>query len=120
MVQTEPLRIGGRDTFLNELIEIAGGENAVGFTLQKYPQIGTEQLLSCNADVIIQSAMSSENIEAQQKTAELFWAKKNSLPAVKNKNIFVVNADLVQRLGPRLPHGIEIIAACLHPEILEK
>jgi iron complex transport system substrate-binding protein len=114
VIQEEPLRVAGRNTFLNELIEAAGGENAVGQTLQQYPSISTEELLSCGADVIIQSAMSKENIESQQKHAELFWSEYTHLPAVKKGRIHVLYSDALLRLGPRLPQGIEIIADCLY------
>jgi iron complex transport system permease protein len=79
VVQTEPLRVAGRDTFINELIELAGGENAIDATIQQYPQIGTEQLLACLPEVIIQSAMAAANIAEQQKAAETFWSRWPSL-----------------------------------------
>jgi iron complex transport system substrate-binding protein len=117
VLQTEPLRVAGRDTFINELIELAGGENAIGATLQQYPPIGTEELLGCNAEVIIKSSMGRADIQAQQRQADIFWSKYASLPAVKNKRIYVVDSDTVLRLGPRLPQGVEMIGRCLHPEI---
>lgn len=116
VVQPEPLRVAGRNTFINELIEIAGGENVIGQTIQQYPQIGDEELLTCPAEVIIQSAMGKSDINEQQKEAEKIWAKLTNLPAVKNNRIYVVNSDLVLRLGPRLPQGIEKIARLVHPE----
>jgi len=116
VVQVEPLRIAGRSTFVNEMIELAGGENAIGPTIGQYPQIGTEELLACGAEVIIQSAMGADNIDRQQQAAESFWSKFAALPAVKNDRIYVVNPDTALRLGPRLPEGIEIIARCLHPD----
>ena len=116
VVQPEPLRVAGRNTFINELIEIAGGENVIGQTIQQYPQIGDEELLTCPAEVIIQSAMGKSDIDEQQKEAEKIWAKLTNLPAVKNNRIYVVNSDLVLRLGPRLPQGIEKIARLVHPE----
>jgi len=114
VIQEEPLRVAGRDTFLNELIEAAGGENAIGKTLQQYPSISAEVIISCNAEVIIQSAMSKDNLENQQNNAELFWNKYPNLPAVKNRRIYVLDSDILLRLGPRLPEGIEIIAGCLY------
>jgi len=118
-VQNEPLRIAGRDTFINEMIELAGGENAIGPAIQQYPHIGTEQLLAGGAEVIIQSAMKNNNIEKERQAAETFWSRWPGLPAVKNKRIYVVDGDAVLRLGPRLPKGIEIIARCLHPDIFQ-
>ncbi len=120
VIQAEPLRIAGQNTFVNELMELAGGENAVGQTFQQYPPIATEQLLSCGAEVIIQSAMGKTNIEDQQRSAEAFWEKYPNIPAVKNNRIYVVDSDIVLRLGPRLPKGIEMIARYLHPDIFEK
>ena len=119
VVQNEPLRIAGRNTFINEMIELAGGENAIGPAIQQYPHIGTEQLLAGGADVIIQSAMKTDNIEKEQRAAENFWGRWPGLPAVKNKRIYVVNGDPILRLGPRLPQGAEIIARCLHPDIFK-
>jgi len=116
VVQNEPLRVAGRKTFINELIELAGGENAIGPTIAQYPQIGTEQLLACGAETIIQSAMGTNNITEQQQAAEMFWSKWASLPAVKNNRIYIVESDTVLRLGPRICQGIELIARCLHPD----
>ena len=117
VIQIEPLRVAGRNTFINELIELAGGENAIGATIAKYPQIGTEELLVCDAEVIIQSAMGAGDIPAQQKAAETFWGRWPGLPAVKNNRIYVVQPDTILRLGPRLPQGLRLVARCLHPDI---
>lgn len=120
VVQTEPLRVAGRNTFINELIEIAGGENAVGPTIAQYPEIGTEELLGFGVEIIIQSAMNAANIPAQQKAAEMFWARWSSLPAVKNNRIYVIEPDTTLRLGPRLPQGAEMVARCLHPDSFKR
>jgi iron complex transport system substrate-binding protein len=119
VVQPEPLRIAGVNTFVSELITIAGGKNAIGPTLQQYPQLSTEELITCGAQVIIQSAMSRQNIEQQQKNAELFWSAYKDLPAVKNGRIHVINPDTVLRLGPRLPEGVELIGNLIHTQISE-
>lgn len=117
VVQAEPVRVAGRNTFVNELIELAGGKNAIGSTIQQYPQMGTEELLGCGAETIIQSAMGTEHLVRQQQAAETFWRKFENLPAVKGNRIHVVQPDTVLRLGPRLPQGIELIARHLHPGI---
>ena len=49
VVQRKPLRVAGRDTFVNEIIELAGGENAIGHTVHKYPPVGREQVFASNA-----------------------------------------------------------------------
>ncbi|MBN2457103.1 MAG: ABC transporter substrate-binding protein [Sedimentisphaerales bacterium] len=116
VIQAEPLRVAGRKTFVNELIELAGGQNAIGPTIDRYPSLNSEAILSCGAEIIIQSAMTSAAIETQQESAEKFWSRFPHLPAVKNKRIYVVNPDTILRLGPRIPQGIKLITEKLHPE----
>ena len=119
VVQREPLRVAGRDTFVNEMIELAGGENAIGSTVHKYPPIGSEQVMACNADVIIESAMGREDIEDQRDRALQHWSKFTYLPAVAGGRIYVIDGDTVSRLGPRLYEGTETIAKCLRPDLFE-
>ena len=117
VIQAEPFRVAGRKTFINDLIALAGGQNAIGSTLQPYPPVSTEELLACNADIIIQSTMGTDNIEQQQEASILFWSNYPNLPAVKNNRIYVLDSDAVLRLGPRLPEGVEMIAHCLYEDI---
>jgi iron complex transport system substrate-binding protein len=119
VVQREPLRVAGRDTFVNEMIELAGGENAIGRTVHKYPPIGAEQVITCGADVIVEPAMGQENQAGQRDTALRYWGKFKSLPAVANEQIYIIRGDTVSRLGPRLHEGTETIARCLRPHLFE-
>lgn len=116
VVQREPLRVAGRDTFINELIELAGGENAIGPTLHKYPPIGAEQIIACGAEVIIEPAMLESDFAHQRETALAYWSRWPHVPAVGAGRIHVIDGDIVSRLSPRLYQGIETIAQCLRPE----
>jgi len=120
VIQTEPLRVAGRSTFVNEIITLAGGENAIGPTLHQYPPIGTEQLYSCGADVIITPAQGREELSIQQQKALKFWSRFKSVPAVKNQRIYVIDPGPVSRLGPRLPKAVKNVAECLRPELFDK
>lgn len=117
VVQREPLRIAPRDTFINEMIELAGGENAVGPTLRNYPPIGAEQVIAAGPEVVIEPAMMPEASDSQRRLALAYWDRFTNVPAAVNKRIYVIDGDLVSRLGPRLPEGIELIAQCLRPEL---
>jgi len=120
VVQREPLRVAGRDTFINELIEIVGGVNAIGPTIHKYPPIGAEQVIACRPDVIIETSEQHQNPPAQLRQAMQYWGRFDNVPAVTNKRIYVIPADVVSRLGPRLSLGAETVARCLRPELFEK
>jgi iron complex transport system substrate-binding protein len=113
VMQTEPVRVAGVNTFVNEIIELAGGQNAIAPTGDQYPSLSTEEIIGCDAEVIIQSAMGTEDIAKQQETAEKFWGRFANLPAVKDKRIYVINPDTVLRLGPRIGDGAQAVAQCL-------
>jgi iron complex transport system substrate-binding protein len=116
VVQREPLRVAGRNTFINELIELAGGENAIGQTFHVYPPIGGEQVIASAPQVIIEPDMTGGDLARQHAQAVSYWARYTTVPAVADGRIHVIDGDLVSRLSPRLGDGIEIIAKCLHPE----
>jgi iron complex transport system substrate-binding protein len=117
VVQREPLRIAPRDTFINEMIELAGGENAVGPSLHNYPPIGAEQVIAVAPEAIIEPVMVPGPPQEQQRQALAYWQKFTNVPAVVSRRIYVIDGDVVSRPGPRLPEGIETIAKCLRPEI---
>jgi iron complex transport system substrate-binding protein len=118
VVQREPLRAAGRDTFVNEMIELAGGENALGPTLHQYPPVGAEQVIAAAPDVIIEPAMVEGSFDGQRRQALAYWRRYVNVPAAVNGRIYVIDGDAVSRLGPRLPAGIETIARCLRPPAL--
>lgn len=117
VVQREPLRVAGRDTFPNELLELAGGRNAIGPTLQKYPPVGAEQIIASGIQVIIEPTMVPGDEGRQREQALQYWARFPGVPAVANGRIYIVDGDLVSRLSPRLYEGVETIARCLQPEL---
>ena len=119
VVQREPLRVAGRNTFVNELIEMAGGENAIGPTLHKYPPIGAEQVIISRPEVIIEPDMGQEDPAAQRDAALRYWSRFKNVPAVTNGRIYVIPGGAVSRLGPRLYEATETIARCLRPHLFE-
>jgi iron complex transport system substrate-binding protein len=117
VVQRDPLRVAGRNTFANELIELAGGENAIGATVHKYPPIGAEQVIASGVEIILEPTMFDGVQTQQQAQAVAAWSRYPQVPAVAEGRIYVIDGDLVSRLGPRLYEGVESIARCLHPEL---
>jgi iron complex transport system substrate-binding protein len=117
VVQRDPLRVAGRSTFINEMIELAGGENAIGPTIHVYPPIGGEQVIASAPQVIIEPAMTGGDLREQHAQAVSYWGRYVTVPAVANRRVYVIDGDLVSRLSPRLGDGIEVIAKCLRPEL---
>ncbi|HPC63864.1 MAG TPA: helical backbone metal receptor [Anaerohalosphaeraceae bacterium] len=116
VIQRQPLRAAGIRAFPNELIETAGGINAIGDTPHQYPPIAAETVLAAKPDVIIETADDAQSLKRQQETASQFYRRFAGVPAVQTGRIYVLDGDLVSRLGPRLAEGMEQVAECLHPK----
>ena len=108
-----PIVSVGSDTFINELIVLAGGENlAAGSTA--YPRFNREQVLSLAPEVIIISSM-TRGASFEQIKAE--WQSWQMIPAVQNHRIDLVDSDLFDRPSPRLVEALELLVRLIHPEI---
>ncbi len=108
-----PIVSAGSDTFLNELINLAGGCNMAKGN-NPYPRFNREKILVMKPDIIIITSMARNYIFNKAKTE---WARWPSIPAVKNDRIFLIDSNLVDRPTPRLIQGLEILARLIHPEL---
>lgn len=95
----------GRDSFMTELIERAGGISLTKDVSGGYPKINKETALAMDPDVIILSD-SNDNREPNK----IFANSK----AVKNGRVYRVDADILSRPGPRLAEALEQIAEFLN------
>ena len=100
-ISKEPLFTIGKDSFLTEMIERAGGISVTKTVETAYPKLSKETALALNPDAIILSE-SEDNKEPN----DVF---KNS-NAVKNGKVFKINADLLSRPSPRIIDALEQIA----------
>ncbi len=110
-ISREPLFTVGKGSFLNVLVEKAGGRSVTADVETAYPKLSKETAIALEPDVIIISE-SPDN----EGPNEVF---RNS-PAVKSGRVYKINADLLSRPGPRLVDALEQIAKFLHPEKLGK
>jgi iron complex transport system substrate-binding protein len=108
-----PIISAGPDTFINELITLAGGKNiAHGTSL--YPRFSREQVLSLAPDVFIITSMEKGMVFDKLKADWGLWPE---MPAVRNNRIFLVDSNLFDRPTPRLVDGLEHLERRIHPEL---
>ncbi|MCI0524477.1 MAG: cobalamin-binding protein [Acidobacteria bacterium] len=112
VLQTGPLITAGGATFINDLINIAGGKSISGDETADYPQFSRETVVARAPEVIV--APSSHGSE---------WVKESDLrrdfattPAIRSNRIVWANPDLVDRPGPRIVEGLEQLADGVHPK----
>ena len=103
----------GPSTYLNELLEIAGGVNAVSATPIPYPHISLETVVRTDPDVILDLSMMGEAAEprVQEERLRQPWLTHRELSAVRNGHVFGLSSETLVTPGPRVPEAVEEIRA---------
>jgi len=100
-----------------ELVEIAGGYDALGRKHQPSLQIEWQEVIDTRPDVIV-LALCGYNIDRARRDYEILrgFPEFNSLPAARRGEIYLVDASAyLARPGPRIVDSVEILAGILHP-----
>ena len=109
-----PIVSVGTDTFLHELIVLAGGKNLAGGKTA-YPRFSKEQVLALAPEIFIVSSMARQTAFERVKAEWLRWP---TMPAVRDERFFLVDSNLFDRPSPRLVDGLELLIRLIHPELL--
>ncbi len=112
-IDASPIISAGSNTFIQQLITMAGGENlAAGSTA--YPRYSWEDILEMRPEIVLIASMAGGQSEDELKAGWLRWPR---IPAVRDKRIYVVDADLFDRPTPRLLDGLQTLLRLIHPEL---
>ncbi len=104
----------GKDTFITQLIERAGGYN-IASDIDSYAQLSLEQVVAADPNFIILGD-AAYGITPESIASRPGW---ENLSAVKNNQIFPFDDNLVSRPGPRLVDALEELAKLLRPELFQ-
>lgn len=107
-----PIISAGKDSYIDKLIHLAGGINLAG-DMTEYPRFSWENIMQLQPEIVIISSMTGgKSPEALQAT----WQRWPEIPAVRNKQLYVINADLCNRPTVRLIDGLELLTDILQPK----
>ena len=109
----EPLAAAGPACFVGQIIEQCGGVNIITDKTTPYPRINEEVLLDLNPDVILAATMAGRPMTVQYFAAKPGW---QTIRAVKNHRIHIIDGDLASRFGPRIVETAEAIAKAMYPQ----
>jgi iron complex transport system substrate-binding protein len=101
----------GPGSFMDMLIRRAGGVNVGAELKGEWAQISLEELLVQNPNFLILGD-SAYGETPEKVAARPGW---NALTAVKTRQVFPFDDNLVSRPGPRWVDGLEALAKLLHP-----
>lgn len=109
----DPLMTAGKGSFVDELINLAGGINIAHDTPRAYSYFSAEQVIKRNPDCIILGYMSKGG-SSEAIRNRLGW---QDIKAVRDRCVYNdINPDLFLRPGPRLTEGLGEIHRRLYPE----
>jgi len=106
----------GRGTFLDEMIDAAGGVNVFGQLDMPYPQVSPEAILAKQPEIILELLPEVELTQDLRWGMLAQWKKFGTIPAVATGRIHFLNDDNALIPSPRYAAFIEKVAALLHPE----
>ncbi len=107
LLDLDSLYVAGTGTLEDELINAAGGSNVV--TATGYAQISEEALIEADPEFILCTFPLRDRILAEKVS----WKE---LAAVKDEAIHDLDGDLINRPGPRLSEGLELLYGIFHPQ----
>ncbi len=115
-IGVSPIVSAGTQTYIHELIVMAGGKNLSEGPVA-YPRYSREQVLGLSPEVLIITSMargaSFERVKEQ-------WRKWPSIPAVRDNRILLLDSNLCDRPTPRFVDALERLAEAIHPELYRK
>jgi iron complex transport system substrate-binding protein len=107
----------GPNSYLDELMKAAGGDNIFRDSPAMYPKVSIEQLLARNPDVLFEMGDSVHEGIAQNKYREdvlAVWARMPTLKAVREQRVYPLNDDIYVVPGPRFADAAERFFEMLH------
>ncbi len=103
-----PLMTIGGPQIISDAIRLCGGENVFGQLSQMAPTVSVEAVLQADPEAIIATGMGDARPEWLSD-----WEKWTQLTAVRRKNLFHINPDIMQRHTPRILDGTDQLCRLL-------
>jgi iron complex transport system substrate-binding protein len=112
--QVDPVRVAGGDTFPGDVLERAGGVNLAS-DVHGFALYSTEAVVARDPQIILAPSMVGDRLGLVR--AILARKSLQGVAAVRGKRVYALNADTVDRPGPRIVEGVEEVARLLHPDL---
>ena len=100
---------------MDSLIQLASGDNIAKDAKGEYPQYDIEQLIERDPEIYLTSA------DIPEKTIESILERPgySEISAIKQDKVYILDANITSRPGPRIVEALELVARAIHPEVFE-
>ena len=107
----------GPGSFVDSFISMTGGENIAAEAPAPWVKFSIEEVVNLDPEIIILTTRHGTLFTSpEQLKSHPAWRETT---AVKQDRIHIIDADLVDRAGPRIVQGLEEIARIIHPELFK-
>jgi ABC-type Fe3+-hydroxamate transport system substrate-binding protein len=113
LLDIDPVWTAGANTFIDDLIGIAGGRNVFADLPSPWSEVALEAIVARQPDVII-VALPPARVRSNTWFQRAGWRE---LRAVQNNAVHFIDAEQVNRPGPSIITAARQLAELLHPEI---
>ena len=111
-IWNDPLLTVGNESFINELILIAGGRNIADDVRRAYVHFSSEEVIYRNPDCIILTYM-SKRMPLEALKSRLGW---QGIAAIRKNRVYNdIDSDTLVRPGPRLIEGLKELERRFYP-----
>lgn len=114
VVGVSPPMTAGPDTFVGQLLAIAGARSVFDDVAEPWPTVAVEEIVRRDPDVVVLPV----GAESADPTATLRAAAGwRELAAVREGRVVTIPAELVNRPGPGMGRAARMLRDALHPEL---
>jgi iron complex transport system substrate-binding protein len=115
VIYPDPPMTAGPDTFIDQLIGVAGGHSVFADLREPWPTVSMEEIVRRQPDLLIVPQGEFKANAIEQFRSRHGWS---SLAAVRGGAIATVSANLTQRPGANIGEAARALQAAIHPETL--
>lgn len=104
-----PLITAGKGTFIDDIVKRSGGQNIGAKVPGAYPSVDFEFVVREDPDYIVFAGKSYKNL--QKVLSDKRW---QSLKAVQDKKVMLIDSDIVTRPSPRALTALDLISTFIN------
>ena len=102
--------------FLHDMLESAGGADALADIVRESVQMSAEMVLARAPDAIVELRYGDSDKAPGIESVRSAWRALPAVPAVKTGRVYLLVGDEFVVPGPRVAEAVRRLAATLHPE----
>jgi iron complex transport system substrate-binding protein len=107
----------GAGTFLDDVLQLLGAQNAFGDLGQRYGQVSLEALVARAPDVIIELRPDDPDDPDHRRRLRQEWNVLSTVPAVQNGRVCVLTEDYLLKSGSRIVATAKRLNRCLDEDV---